>query len=188
MIGIIGTAGRDDNPKMTKELFERMVLKCKEVIKDIGCDNPACLVSGGAAWSDHVAVELFMQGVGNKLRLHLPCPWETHVESKYSPHYKEMNSGCGTSANYYHRRFSRAMGRNTLEEIDRAREKGATIIVGNGFHDRNTNIAAESEYLIAFTWDEGVPKSGGTYDTWRKAKQAKRIHVNLNTFKTTKHY
>lgn len=175
-IGVIGTAGRDNHHPMTNELFTRMVAKCEEIIKTISDEkHPLCLVSGGAAWSDHVAVELFLKGKCNQLRLHVPCPWE-----RFRFKEQDICGNPGKSANYYHRKFTFVLGRDTLRDIEEARKKGASLIEGNGFFDRNTNIAAECQYLIAFTWDVGAPKTGGTLDTWKKATKSKRIHVNLN--------
>ena len=187
-ISIIGTAGRkSDGQKMTSELYMKMIKKTCEIIKsqtELSSPNSRVeskeitLVSGGAAWSDHIAVNLYLSGKFGKLILYLPCKLKD-------------NSKVWNTMKYYHELFSKKMYSNckesnsfhTLSEISLALEKGA--ILGSdsgGFHSRNT-LVAQSDYIIAFTWGNGdIPKDGGTLDTWNKSN-GKKIHVSLNSLK-----
>ena len=60
-VSIIGTAGRSLKYKLTKELFFKMCHSAFNIITDEFKLNPnnVCLVSGGAAWSDHIAIKLY---------------------------------------------------------------------------------------------------------------------------------
>lgn len=146
------------------------------------------LVSGGAAFADHVAVRLFLDKVVPELRLHMPAPFIR----EFSGHPD------AAIANRYHQAFSGAVGCDSLGEIASAVTAGARLVPGPfGFLDRNTSIARDCDVLLAFTrgtldrcWSPeevgfsdaacaGIG-SRGTADTWRKAwtAQAKR-HVPL---------
>lgn len=64
-VAIVGSAGRgDDGNKLTKDLFDKMSATAEEIIVSAFWLNPAdvVLVSGGAAFADHVAVRLFLDG------------------------------------------------------------------------------------------------------------------------------
>jgi hypothetical protein len=66
-VSIIGTAGGKETGVLTPKLFDQMVDRARFIItKDWGLDpENVILVSGGAAWSDHVAVELYLQGTSD---------------------------------------------------------------------------------------------------------------------------
>ena len=76
-------------------------------------------------------------------------------------------------------------GINPFNDIKAAIHKGATIDTKQaGFQSRNSSIAKESDILIAFSWSEGKePTKGGTYDTWRKCKTRRKIHISLHDLK-----
>jgi hypothetical protein len=180
-IAIIGTSGRnDDVSKLTPALFNSMQQKTLQIITTtFGLDvKNTTLVSGGAAWADHVAVKLFNDKKVQSLHLHLPCKWTgvRHLETVGS---WQVNPG--RLANQCHFAFSRILGIDTLNEIEIARCLGATVKSDyKGFHDRN-NAVANVDYLIAFTWSQGnCPEKGGTLDTWKKAKNAIKIHIPLH--------
>ncbi|HLX54502.1 MAG TPA: hypothetical protein VKR58_11200, partial [Aquella sp.] len=76
-IAIIGTAGRkipdDISPKvLTKELFFRMVISADYLIKSLYTLREVELVSGGSAWSDHIAVFLYLYFDYPKLTIYTP--------------------------------------------------------------------------------------------------------------------
>jgi len=80
-MAVIGTAGRkEDAFKMNASVFEKMVMHAKHTQQKTWKlpNNKVILVSGGAAWADHVAVKLFLQGKedGNPyagLYIYFPC-------------------------------------------------------------------------------------------------------------------
>lgn len=188
-IGIIGTAGRgDDNPKMTKDLYFRMLrrteLKCLNELLDADLNkNDLTLVSGGAAWSDHLAVSLWKryQGVMS-LELHLPAKWNM-VQKCFSEDSGKFDPG--RIANFYHEKFSTKMGRSSLEslfEVCAGGDPGVEVQYHKGFHARNLHVG-QVDVLLAFTWNPGdSPKVGsGTAHTWDNSPARKKLHVDLNT-------
>lgn len=188
-IAIIGTAGRKNDAKIIKKKhFNFMVEKSKELVNDyFNLDSSKIhLISGGAAWSDHVAVQLFIDNFANKLTIFSPCDWDTTN--------RNFNNGnkFGKTANYYHSIFSKKIGHNSLEQIDDlVKAKLDNFIFDSssiGFMNRNTKIS-KCDYLIAFTFQPNKelyqPKSGGTKNTWDKAKKILKkdnmVHINLYT-------
>lgn len=180
-VSIIGTAGRyyEDRKGLTKELFQAMIEKADSIIKERWGLDPQkiVLISGGAAWSDHVAVHMYLYKDYPKLRLHLPCIWDSKNLC-----YNEKQ---GKTANQYHHYFSKSIGVNTLEEIELAKKQGAELRVHNGFFSRNTYVA-QTKYMIAFSWATDSTKiTGGTKNTWNKCK-GRRIHINLSNLENEK--
>lgn len=173
-VSIIGSAGReDDAAKMSAALFLKMTKEADRVIKeDFGLfPENVCLVSGGSSWSDHVAVALYLEGSYAALTLHLPSEWLS-VESKYDNKGRRLNE--------LHSQFSDETKTNTLDEIQKAKDRGAHFFIHDGFFKRNDEVAKSSK-LIAFSWGtEGHPISKGTAYTWRKASKARRVHVSLS--------
>lgn len=170
-IAIIGTAGRDRTKPMSQALWDWMV-------RDVTGRVPqgAHVVSGGAAWADHLAVELFLNGHAEALTLHLPAPFEKR--------FLGPNHSSASAANYYHSIFSRTRGTNTLAQIERALDMGAEVTyeparVGySGLLNRNTKVA-KADQLIAYTFSVfHTPADGGTKDTWSKCSGL-RTHVSL---------
>jgi hypothetical protein len=174
-LGIIGTAGRkDDKAKMSRALYEKM---CEIATSIIRVESYTHMVSGGAAWADHVAVTLALRGViaCSQLTLHLPAYINDDGFEKTSPD--------GNTANYYHGIFMENSGINGIKEINLVRDMGAEIKVNTkGFKSRNTDVARQSNGLLAFTFGSGNPlrlerfgnvsaeeaglKDGGTADTF----------------------
>lgn len=143
---------------------------------------PCCINIFISLYVDHIAVHLFLNNGYKELTLYLPCRWISGPE----PHHEDNGNtnwakNAGKVANNYHKQFSSAMGVDTLREIEEAKKKGAHIVENRGgFHARNSSIA-NSTYLIAFSWDEGIiPISGGTANTWQKSKGHK-THVSLDS-------
>jgi hypothetical protein len=178
VVAIIGTAGRkDDGKALNRAVWDNMVADARA--KVLPGDT---LISGGAAWADHVAVRLFLDGAVAGLRLRLPAPFDgTKFEGAYG------NSG--GAANYYHGLFSQKIGENTLAQVKEAIDKGAEVTyepASSGYgamNARNTKVAAEASSVIAYTFKAGaVPKDGGTLDTWKKSQAAEKTHVDLGGF------
>ena len=174
-IAIIGTAGRNGlDAFLSKEIFEKMLDYCKNYItNNITNDwSSIILVSGGAAWSDHLAIKLHNDFPTSKLELHLPAKWD-FINHKF------VENKEGFISNNYHRKFSEKIGENSLQQLEDVINNNISInnnnnIVKyyNGFFPRNAAIA-ESDYLIAFTFEKNEPSSGGTGYTWKRAKGKK---------------
>jgi hypothetical protein len=177
-IGIIGTAGRkEDETKMSKELYYHMCNHAVQFLRRLKLKpEHVTLISGGAAWADHIAVSLFLRGDAHKLRLHFPCRFI--VEEK---RYFHMHQS-GSTSNYYHGLFSKKMGGDTLEGITKAILQKAEYTIGKDFLDRDKKIAEESDILLAYTWGEGnEPKPGGTKHTWDHCNATVKVHTPLHT-------
>ena len=172
-IAIIGTAGRDKSKPMTHRLWNWMVADAKS--RTGPGDH---LVSGGAAWADHLAVTLFLEGHVKELTLHLPAPF---VQRFIGP-----SQSAASAANYYHRLFSTEIETNTLAEIERCTGMehchGTFEPAAAGYaamFTRNKKVAAAADTMFAYTFGTGdVPADGGTKDTWDQCK-GHRIHIPL---------
>lgn len=161
-VGIIGSAGRKqkDRQCLTKLAYKRMCTEAERIITDeFKLDwSHVTLVSGGAAWSDHVAVTLFEKHKTCKLQLFFPCEFKNNVFVSNS------------TANQYHAQFSRVMDMNSRLQLTTAMGKqGCEVdMTSQGFLDRNTRIAKKSQFMIAFTRNGAEPNDGGTGNTWSK--------------------
>lgn len=135
------------------------------------------MVSGGSAWADHVAVKLFLEGEFAKLELHLPAKFDCS-QNKF-----ESNQS-GSRLNSLHQIFSDKTQSDTLNELSRAISDPLTqTSIHDGFHNRNTLVANQCDYLIAFTFNgtNSVPKEGGTKDTWDKCPHSNKMHLSLES-------
>lgn len=179
-IAIIGTAGRDKTKPMSIGLWKWM-------LRDVYSRVPkgAHVVSGGAAWTDHLAVSMFLFGHAGEISLYLPAPFRNgqYVEDGWK--------SAGGIANYYHRNFSRVIERDTLGQIGevirqhwevenspiRIEEEPSSPGAG-GMFARNSKVA-QCEEMLAYTFGEGdQPADGGTLDTWNKC-QGRKTHIQL---------
>lgn len=176
-IAIIGTAGRDKHYPLSTKHWDFM---CNMVSAELDPDDH--LISGGAAWADHVAIWAFRMGMVHSLSLHLPAPiWQ----GKYIGDFGTS----GGAANYYHEKFSLAMGGGsftTMQQIEGCISRGVShtvqpIAMGYAaMARRNQLVADECDHLIAFTFGPGdVPADGGTKMTWDMAAHAERLHFSL---------
>lgn len=163
---IVGTAGRkDDNNRLSFQHFKSMYGISKGLIEILGESNyaPTVLVSGGAAWADHVAVKLFLDGVVKQLRLFLPCPFENGMFKDTGNEDFKLNPG--RVANKYHSLFKEKTGINSLSDLVISKERGAEFRVANGFYARN-GLVAKSDILLAMTFgNKEYVKDGGTAHT-----------------------
>lgn len=179
-IAVIGTAGRDKSQPMDASLWEAMLADLRG---RVGKDD--VLVSGGAAWADHLAVHLFLDGHVGGLELFLPAPM---VDGEFDPSIPES---AASAANYYHGKFKAATGVDGLAEISVAIDMGATVSfepAAPGYRAmfaRNAKVARRSTGAIAYTFGEGdEPADGGTQDTWNQIKGPK-THVALGALRKT---
>lgn len=180
-IAVIGSAGRgDDARKFCPGLFEEMVKRVSRTIKQLsGTIKPLRqkirLVSGGAAWADHVAVALFLEGAVDELHLHFP----TDFGRSKTP----VGVGVGPYVNQLHRAFAEVSGVDSLGDIGRAiKMPGCKHFARDGFFARNTKIAQSADCVIALTWSkDNKPPPGGTSDTWHKSQSKHKIHISLSS-------
>jgi len=181
-LAIIGTAGRgDDYAKLSKDTWNNVK---KTVLKFIEEHSVTDLISGGAAFADHLAVGLFNKEICSKLHLALPCQFDIQKNEFVSEGFKSA----GGTANYYHKRFSKMMGRESLTEISAAIQKQCKLSYGKGFLDRNKIVAENSVILLAITFGEKEQvKDGGTSHTTRlfikKNGNENAYHLDLNEMK-----
>lgn len=152
-ISIIGSAGRQGTHlRINTELY----LHCVNIVLDQlqQFKGPVCLISGGAAFCDHIAVTLYLKGKVDNLHLYLPAQFsnDQYTGGKYAD-----------TSNYYHRLFSQQIGLNSLHQISLAIQKGAKYTVYQNFASRNRQVAENCQQLIALGWDT-VP-TGGTKQT-----------------------
>ncbi|MCK4883680.1 MAG: hypothetical protein KAS30_02300 [Candidatus Diapherotrites archaeon] len=147
-----------------------MIRKSKNAINNLSFNNPQIvkLVSGGAALSDHIAVELFLSGFVKKLTLYFPCKWNEKKCEFMDKGPDNWRTNPGKLANSLHHEFGKRLKKNSLYEIQMAIDKGADIVIGKGFYARNLQIAATSKGLIAFTFDKKM--TPGTSHTWKACK------------------
>ncbi len=179
---------------MTKELFFRMMDETHEFIdfhKLKGNHERIELISGGAAWSDHIAVQLFLDhDIVKSLTLFSPAEFDVKQHQFHDNGVFAYLKNPGRLANLRFHEFSKIMGRNMIKDISIAVQRGAKIIVNNnGFHARNTQIAHNATHLLAFSWSLGdQPCDGGTKDTWQKflkkhnndkMQSAQQKHISL---------
>ena len=167
-LSIIGTAGRDASNPLGKSHFEAMCLVASGLIDQLADSNYPIshLVSGGAAWADHVAVKLFLNKKVPYLRLYLPAVFEGGAY--YDNGSEKWHENSGRTANHYHKQFQVATNINSLSEINIAKCEGATLIEMNGFHARNAMVS-KSDFLLAMTFSKGNQvMPGGTEDTVEK--------------------
>lgn len=173
-VAIIGTAGRDKTKPMNAALWAWMLNDARSKIR-----KGAHVVSGGAAWADHLAVTLFLEGHAGELTLHLPAPLDA------SGWFQGPTKSAGSAANYYHELFSAVIGKSSTSEIVIAANMlncHGTVqpaMTGYGGMFARNALVAQSDQMLAYTFGEGdVPADGGTKDTWDKC-QGMKLHVPL---------
>lgn len=201
-LAVIGTAGRgEDFNKLTKERWQGMNDILDMLIEKL---KPTGLVSGGAAWADHLVVSRAMRWHDHSktwwhapVRLYLPCHFN-HLDRAFE------GKAIANTANRFHERFStKIYGSPTItrdqlgiilgqEESNRElRSKIFLDVQANpdterGFRASNALVARDSKALIAFTFGhKGVLKDGGTSHTTKlwlaQNPSGQSYHVDLNT-------
>lgn len=178
-LAIIGTAGRKSTElgKLTKEHMDWIADNVKVYIKEVlntSYDN-IILVSGGSAWVDHVAVQLFLTKEFAGLELYLPSRYD-------AKHQRYINTHEGRTLNALHKQCQEKTNNPIFQQLASAvTSKKCTITIQRGFLPRNTLIAKNNDHLIAFTFSQAkTPLEGGTLDTWNKTKHENKIHFSLS--------
>lgn len=183
-IAIVGSAGRkSDTQHVSRPLYEAMIYDAKATVQQIAMDERIDLVSGGAAFADHVAVSLFLMGVANSLTLYLPAPWRTDLDfPKYDEKARE-----GSLSNYYHRQFSLALTRGksfsaTREGIQKAVTKGAVLNTDHlGYYKRNLQVGkVDALICYHFGGDGTAPrKPSGSRHCWDNSNATIKLYRPL---------
>jgi len=178
-LAVIGTAGRnEDGEKLSRSIYVKMFHFAKGLIHSntFGELKDLELVSGGAAWADHIAVSLH-KDMGTPLTLFLPASWDLENHCFFG-------NPAASTANYYHRKFSKKVGVDTLFGLHQAMMDTTTVtswINLRGFLARNLEVAGRADAVLAFTFGEGTqPKDGGTKHTWDRCEGKLRIHVPIS--------
>jgi hypothetical protein len=194
IVAIIGTAGRgNDAKKLNETVYHEMLSIAEQLLRKV--EQPYTVISGGAAWADHVAVSLFLQGKVLKLRLYLPCEFDLVKRRFVDDGTIDWKVNPGGTANHYHDLFSNKLSKDTLGEIGNAIEDGAEVIAGGGMLGRNVKVARDATHVISFTFgDKEFLKDGGTANTMatylKERKNANLLdnsyHVDLNTMRIYK--
>ena len=160
---------------MSAALWDSMVSDAKKRVT-----SGDVLVSGGAAWADHLAVKLFLDGSVKGLALHLPAPIAAGIFTG------PERSSAGSAANYYHGLFKRITGVDGMKEIDTAIARGALVTYepeAAGYaamYARNKKVSDGSNAVLAYTFGAGdIPADGGTKATWDQSKAVSKVHVDL---------
>jgi hypothetical protein len=180
MLSIIGTAGRGaDAKKITPELWNKVKRPVYDFI--IKNDHTESLISGGAALSDHLCVQLYRKNLVRYLVLALPCPFDME-NCKF---VEEGFRSCGNTANYYHKLYSQAFNIDSLSQIKQVILNDAEVVIGKGFLDRNLIVAKRANDCLAITFGDGPQlKDGGTAHTMRNFIKLhgndRAYHLNLN--------
>ncbi len=171
-LAIIGTAGRDKNAPLSAGLWGAMLGSAARRVQALDT-----LISGGAAWADHLAVQLFLQDRCAALELYLPAPFDGR--------FVGPGGSSASAANYYHDRFSAVIGQDTLGQLSLAIEKGAAVhaqpvLAGyRGMFARNTLVAKAADAVLAYTFGDTVPMDSGTGNTWKQVV-GEKAHVSLS--------
>lgn len=182
-IAIIGTAGRKPE-LMYSQLWPKMKTHCANLIRTLSISqgSPLEIVSGGAAWADHLALYI-SSSFSLPLTLHLPAAFD-------EDNCCFTASKAGATSNYYHRLFSKQCSINSLRGLSQALEI-CNFTVSKGFYERNL-LVGQVDTLIAYTFgtfssssvvyktaeDSGLA-DGGTAHTWNNSQALYRWHINL---------
>ena len=188
VLAVIGSAGRQkDSEYVSNYLYDKMLSETKKMIDEFEISK---LISGGAAFSDHLAVTAFLKGWVSELELYLPGKFEQRYFGTHD----------SKTANSYHQKFSEKLNIDSLNEISTAINQGAIVSSYPGFKTRNLEVAYNNDYVLAFTFgyktiqetdffnsDEGFSshsfaglKDGGTAHTWDQSYRSKmKRHCNL---------
>lgn len=176
-LAVVGVSGNDpiDKKKLCAEhmtyMAENVLCYIENIIKKPKSD--IILVSGGSAWADHVAVQLYLTGEFAGIELFLPSRFD--IKQK-----KYINTHEGRKLNQLHLECKEKTGMEVFEELTKTvSRKAVKVTIQRGFKPRNTLISKNCDYLIAFSFDPDVPTKGGTLDTWQKVKHNNKIHISL---------
>ena len=176
-LSVIGTAGRKPvGDRINLELYNKAYNALVEYVESLNIlAKDLLLISGGAAFADHLAVRFYNEYYksGIKLLLHMPAQFDKGNSEFYGN--KDANI-----ANNYHQLFSQKCKINSLNEISQAYKNGMLDRIHDGFFARN-RLVALGQNMIAFTFSStGEPADGGTSNTWKQCK-GNKLHIDLGS-------
>jgi hypothetical protein len=193
-LAIIGSAGRGtDAEKISSELYTQMFEEADKIIEEYEIDR---IVSGGAAFADFLAVEYAAW-----IKTHLYLPTDFSLDKEEFIGYDYNSKRIARTCNFYYEQFEkkRTLARGILKYM--IKDEILTYDVVYGFHERNMKVAADCDYLLAFTfgpedWTTKIVcndqttgyhnsklarlKDGGTAHTWNHSTAKLKIHINLS--------
>jgi hypothetical protein len=178
-IGVIGTAGRDCLDKLDSVVYDKMAVDLRDILLDICSYSGGSieLVSGGAAWADHLAVRIYLKDtvLVESIHLYLPCVFYT-----YSNVFN--NSKEGKTLNYYHSKFSSKVCDSGVDlfysrkQLSQVIEDKANYTLIPGFKNRNIEVG-KVDVLVAYTFGKKVPLNNtGTWHCWKNSVAKRKIH------------
>lgn len=201
IIGSMGSAKHGDKALYTKELWLAMVEKAKSYlfqawIQDWTLVEKVTLISGGSAFADHVAVEVFKhwkeENKPVELQLFLTTPFDKTYSQfdeseELASNNQYMNRGKHTNRSFDY--FSKVMERDMIKDFAFVQNMYPNEVhfrlSERGFKDRDRMIARTCSHMLAFTFQEGpAPKpGGGTAYTWSQCfvHSSLKHHVSLLT-------
>jgi hypothetical protein len=186
-VAIIGSAGRqEDAKKMSPEIFSAIAVEVEKIIKiKFGLlPENVVIVSGASSFVDDIGPHLFSQGKYAGLHLYLPSRWDDEKKC-----FNGKSHPDGYTIYEYHRKYSKiVLGDEnlSLSRLSRLKKHKGAMFHDEpiGFFPRNTLVATQCDYMIAFTFGKGAtPKPGGTKFTWDKCllPSDKKIHVSISS-------
>ncbi len=193
LVGVIGTAGRSKKPHeaITPAVWASMKAHWFSVLASFG-DEKVMIRSGGAAVADHLAVEAWKAGLveASQVELHIPTYFRVG-EKRYADDGRiDFMGNPGGTLNYYHRKASRLLGFDSLEDLAAIIQAGAVVrdsyhlARGNRLFARNLGIGRDLDQLQAYTWHHGTePEGGGTAHCWSNSNAIIKRHTSLGDFR-----
>jgi len=185
-VSIIGSASSKGNIQwenlLNKKTWEKLCQQAEDYISSHISNqwSNIHLISGGAAWCDHIAIYLYLKHLDSHLTLHFPCKWDSTQKRFINNGQSHWAANPGKLANSYHRSFTQKISEDTLGQIQLAIDKGAIIYDHyKGFHDRNSAVG-KSQHMIAFSFSQtNEPTDGGTSHTWKHSKCPNKKHFTI---------
>jgi hypothetical protein len=149
-IAIVGPS----NKKLSTKQLDFVAMTIKSYVSKLEIPTrKIILVSGGGAWIEHVAVQLYLTNKFEGLELYLPCSFDLD-EKKFD------SSAAGQFLNKQHSVCSRKTG---VDVFDQLHQVACDDYVGFEVYidksDRLSQIIANTDHLLAFTFGDGIQKT-----------------------------
>jgi hypothetical protein len=179
-VGVIGTAGRNCLDRLNADVYDKMALDFENILRNIReVENKSIeLVSGGAAWVDHLAVRIYLEDIVSVESIHLYLPCKFYLLNSCFDCYSQE----GKTLNFYHGKFSSIIIEEDLDffysrkQLSMVIDNESNYTVISGFKNRNIEVG-KVDLLVAYTFGKNVPLSGsGTWHCWKNSIAKKKIH------------